>query len=134
MLQNHDTCDLVPHPDGSNVVVSKWVYRTKFNSYGTVQHLKARLVAQGFSQIMELDYTHTFNPVVKVATVRIVLSLVFVHKWNLHQLDVNTVFLNGQLTNIVFMEQPPCFTDPIFPNYVFRLKKALYGLKPSRCA
>lgn len=61
MLQNHDTCDLVPHPDGSNVVVSKWVYRTKFNSDDTVQHLKVRLFAQGFNQILGLDYTYTFR-------------------------------------------------------------------------
>lgn len=84
---------------------------------------------QGFTYISGLDYTHTFSPVVKAATVRIVISLAVMHKWPLHQLDVNNAFLNGQLQDTVFMEQPPGFSDVRFPNHVCRLKKSLYGLK-----
>lgn len=128
-LRSNNTWDLVPRPSTSNIVGSKWVYRTKYNSDGTIQRLKARLVAQGFNQLPGIDYTHTFGPVVKAASVRIVLSLVVMHKWPLHQLDVNNAFLNGQLTDTVFMEQPPGFADPRFPHHVCRLKKALYGIK-----
>lgn len=75
------------------------------------------MVAQGFSQLPGISYTHTFNLVVKAATVRIVLSLVVIHKWPLHQLDVNNVLLNGKLSNTNYMEQPPGFVDPHFPNH-----------------
>ncbi|KAK1425109.1 hypothetical protein QVD17_20454 [Tagetes erecta] len=107
----------------------KWLYRTKFHSDGSINRHKARLVAQGFSQIPGIDYSHTFSPVVKASTVRIVLSLAVINGWNLHQLDVDNAFLHGHLNECVYMEQPPGFTNPKFPNHVCRLNKALYGLK-----
>ena len=113
----------------ANVVGSKWVFRIKFHADGTIDRFKARLVAQGFTQVPGLDYSATFSPVVKASTVRVVLSLAVLHKWPLHQLDVKNAFLNGNLTDTVFMEQPPGFVDSKFPNHVCRLKKALYGLK-----
>ncbi|GKE50333.1 retrovirus-related pol polyprotein from transposon TNT 1-94, partial [Tanacetum coccineum] len=94
-----------------------------------IERHKARLVAQGFSQIPSLDYSHTFSPVVKATTVRVVLSLAVIYGWKLHQLDVNNAFLHGHLTERVYMEQPPGFTDSRFPNHVCRLNKAIYGLK-----
>ncbi|GKE30562.1 retrovirus-related pol polyprotein from transposon TNT 1-94, partial [Tanacetum coccineum] len=127
-LKINGTWDLVPRPMNANVVGSKWVFRTKFHSDGTIDRFKARLVAQGFTQVSGIDYSATFSPVVKASMVRIVLSLVVLHKWPLHQLDVKNAFLNGNLTDIVFMEQPPGFVDSKFPNHVCRLKKALYGL------
>ncbi|GJW53128.1 retrovirus-related pol polyprotein from transposon RE1 [Tanacetum coccineum] len=87
---------------------------------------KARVVAQGFTQIPGLDYSHTFSPVVKASTVRIVLSLAVLHRWRLHQLDVKNAFLHGHLNETVYMEQPPGFIDPQFPNHVCKLSKALY--------
>ncbi|KAL7613342.1 hypothetical protein Lser_V15G09609 [Lactuca serriola] len=122
-LQANDTWELVPRPASSNVVGSKWVFRTKFHSDGTVERLKARLVAQGFTQVPGQDYSHTFNPVVKASTVRIVLSLAMIHKWPLHQLDVKNAFLHGHLTNTVFMEQPPGFLDQQFPPSCLLIKK-----------
>ncbi|GJV28059.1 retrovirus-related pol polyprotein from transposon RE1 [Tanacetum coccineum] len=83
----------------------------------------------GFTQIPGLDYSHTFSPVVKASTVRIVLSLAVLHRWRLHQLDVKNAFLHGHLNETVYMEQPPGFIDPQFPNHVCKLSKALYGLK-----
>lgn len=85
-------------------------------------------VAQGFTQIPSLDYTHTFSPVVKATTIRIVLTLAVMHQWPLHQLDVNNAFLNEYLTGTVFMEQPHSYQDPRFPDHVCWLKKVLYGL------
>ncbi|XP_071687786.1 uncharacterized mitochondrial protein AtMg00820-like [Rutidosis leptorrhynchoides] len=94
-LGHNQTWDLVPRPKHANVVGSKWVFRTKYNANGSVDRLKARLVAQGFTQIPGIDYSATFSPVVKSSTVRIVLSLATLNKWSLHQLDVKNAFLNG---------------------------------------
>nr|KAJ0227604.1 hypothetical protein LSAT_V11C100029500 [Lactuca sativa] len=98
-LLSNNTWSLVP-------LGSKWVYHIKYNCDGTVQHYKARFDAQGFSQISGLEYTYTLSPVVKAATVRIVLSLAVMLRWSLHQLDVKNAFLNGRLIETVFMEQP----------------------------
>ncbi|GJR67876.1 retrovirus-related pol polyprotein from transposon TNT 1-94 [Tanacetum coccineum] len=94
-LQQNQTWVLVPRPGSANIIGSKWVYRIKYNSDGTIERYKACLVAQGCSQIPGLDYCHTFSPVVKASTVRIVISLAVLHKWKLHQLDVKNAFLNG---------------------------------------
>ncbi|KAI3710109.1 hypothetical protein L2E82_39883 [Cichorium intybus] len=128
-LHINNTWVLVPRPTNANVVGSKWVYRTKYKSDGTVDRYKARLVAQGFTQIPGLDYFLTFSPVVKASTVRIVLALAIINNWHLHQLDVKNAFLNGTLTETVYMEQPPGFINPSAPHHVCLLKKALYGLK-----
>ncbi|KAI3673709.1 hypothetical protein L6452_39837 [Arctium lappa] len=128
-LQQNQNWTLVPRPSSTNTVGSKWVYRIKYHSDGAIERYKARLVAQGYTQIPSLDYSHMFSPVVKAATVRIVLSLAVLNNWKLHQLDVKNAFLNGTLDETVFMEQPPGFTNPQFPNHVCKLSKALYGLK-----
>ncbi|KAI3719151.1 hypothetical protein L6452_20045 [Arctium lappa] len=128
-LHQNSTWSLVPRPVNRNVVGSKWVFRTKYHSDGTIDRHKARLVAQGFSQIPGLDFAHTFSPVVKSSTVRVVLSLAVINSWKLHQLDVNNAFLHGHLNECVYMEQPPGFVHPEFPNHVCKLNKALYGLK-----
>ncbi|KAJ9554025.1 hypothetical protein OSB04_018070 [Centaurea solstitialis] len=128
-LRRNQTWTLVPRPPHHNVVGSKWLYHTKYRADGSVERYKARLVAQGFSQIPGLDFSQTFSPVVKASTVRVVLSLAVINQWKLHQLDVNNAFLNGNLNELVFMEQPPGFLDASRPDHVCRLNKALYGLK-----
>ena len=128
-LARNNTWTLVPRPQNSNVVGSKWLFRTKFLADGSIDRYKARLVAQGFSQVPGLDFFHTFSPVVKATTVRTVLALAMILGWKLRQLDVNNAFLHGNLTEQVFMEQPQGFINPTFPNHVCRLNKALYGLK-----
>ena len=128
-LQNNCIWILVPRPTNTNIVGSKWVFQTKYLSDGSIERYKARLVAKGYTQVLGLDYTDTFSPVIKGTIVRVVLYLVVTKKWPLRQLDVKNVFLNGHLSEHVYMEQPPGYIDPRFPNHVCQLQKALYGLK-----
>ena len=128
-LQINHTWDLVPRPSNANIGDSKWVFRTKFLSDGSIERFKARLVAKGYTQLPGLDYMDTFSPIVKASTVRVVLSLAMSHKWPLRQLDVKNAFLNGILHETVYMEQPPGYVDHHPPLRVCKLKKTLYGLK-----
>ena len=128
-LQINHTWDLVPRPSNANIVGSKWVFRTKFLSDGSIELFKACLVAKGYTQLPGLDYTDTFIPVVKASTFRVVLSLAVYHKWPLRQLDVKNAFLNGILHETVYMEQPLGYVDLRHPLHVCKLKKALYVLK-----
>ncbi|GKA26455.1 ribonuclease H-like domain-containing protein [Tanacetum coccineum] len=90
---------------------------------------KARLVANRRSQQQEIDYDETFTPIVKLATIRTVLSLAVSHAWPIHQLDVKNAFLHGHLFETIYMHQPPGFVDLAHPDYVCLLQKSLYGLK-----
>jgi hypothetical protein len=75
----------------------KWVYRTKYASYGSVERHKARLVSKGFSQVEGIDYNETFSPIAKMNSIRLVLAVVASHKWEVHQIDVKSAFLQGDL-------------------------------------
>ena len=90
---------------------------------------KARLVAQGYSQMEGVDYNETFAPVADIESIRILLALACHLKFKLYQMDVKTSILNGLLKEDVYMTQPKGFIDPNFPDHVLYLKKALYGLK-----
>jgi hypothetical protein len=107
----------------------QWVYKLKRNFDGIKAYYKARLVAKGYHQQHGMDFDETFSPVVKLATVRLVLSIVAQQNWSLRQLDVSNTFLHGFLKETVYMEQPPGYVDSQQPHHVCKLKKALYGLK-----
>ena len=109
-LQRQKTWTLVLAAPGINLVGCKWVYKLKLHSDGTIARYKVRLVAKGFHQQAGVDYSETFSPVVKLATVRLVLSIAVSCKWPLRQLDVSNAFLYGFLEE-VYMEQPPGYVD-----------------------
>ncbi|CAN1152027.1 Retrovirus-related Pol polyprotein from transposon TNT 1-94, partial [Linum perenne] len=127
-LQKNQTWDLVTLPIGKKTVSCKWVFTVKYMSDGTIERFKARLVARGFTQTYGIDYEETFAPVAKLNTIRVLLSLAVNLDWDLSQLDVKNAFLNGELTEEVFMSPPPGMD---VGRKVCKLKKALYGLKQS---
>jgi hypothetical protein len=92
-LQHNGTWTLCPRPPHQNIISNKWVYRIKQNSDGTIERFKARLVAKGFEQQNGIDYTETFSPVIKPATIRVILSLAVQFDWTIRQLDISNAFL-----------------------------------------
>ncbi|KAK2401665.1 putative mitochondrial protein [Trifolium repens] len=128
-FERSEVWDLVPRPEDVNVIGTKWVYKNKSDENGTVTRNKARLVAQGYTQIEGLDFDETFAPVARLESIRLLLGVACILKFKLYQMDVKSAFLNGYLQEEVYVEQPKGFVDPEHPNYVYKLKKALYGLK-----
>jgi hypothetical protein len=112
-----------------NVVSSKWVFKVKTKSNGTLDRYKARLVARGFTQLPKLDYDETFSPVVKENTIRLILTIGLSQGWTIRQLDVNNAFLHGDLQEHVYLAQSLGHEDPALPQHVCLPHKALYGLK-----
>jgi len=107
----------------------KWVFRNKNDENGIIIRNKARLVAQGFNQEEGIDYEETFAPVARLEAIRMLLAFACYKDFKLFQMDVKSAFLNGLISEEIYVEQPPGFESHEFPNHVFKLTKALYGLK-----
>jgi hypothetical protein len=101
-LITNSTWDIVPRPVGSNVITGKWIFKHKFNPNSTLEWYKVRWVLRGFTQRPDVNYNETFSPVIKLATVRMVLSLAVSRFWPVHQLDVKNVFLHETLSETVY--------------------------------
>lgn len=133
-LQSNEVWELVEPPPNQRVIGSKWVFKRKVDADGVVERYKARLVAQGCTQKFGFDYEETFSPVLRFESVRSVIALGAQHKLQLHQMDVSTAFLHGELTEEVYMKQPEGFIEQGNEHLVCHLNRSIYGLKQSpRC-
>ena len=127
-MESNQTWEIVLLPKNKIVVGCKWVFKIKYNAYGTVERYKARLVAKGYTQTAGIEYLETFSPVAKMTTIRLLLSLGSIYNWELKQLDINNVFLHRELKEDVYMVAPPRLTS-IQLGHIYKLNKALYSLK-----
>jgi hypothetical protein len=121
-MSSNNVWDLEGIPKGAKKVGCKWVYKTKFDSNGNVEKYKARLVAKGFTQREGVDYNETFSSVSCKDSFRIIMALVAHFNLELHQMDVKTTFLNGDLEENVYMKQPKGF---------FHGGEGTYGMLPT---
>ena len=110
-LVQNGTWELVSSTSMQNLVGYKWVFRIKQLLDGSIDRYKARLVAKGFHQRPGMDYHDTFSSIVKLTTIRLILSLAASKGWQLRQLDVNNAFLQGHLSKDVYMARPSRFVD-----------------------
>lgn len=128
-LAENATWDLVDIPSTRKAIKSRWVFKTKHDDAGKIIRYKARLVAKGCSQKCGIDYNETYSPVVRYVSIRYLIALSVKLNLKIDQMDAVTAFLQGDLTEEIYMEQPEGFGDG--SGKVCRLKKAIYGLKQS---
>ena len=132
-MESNHTWSVIPLPLGKHSIGSKWVYKIKYKSDGSIERYKARLVAKGYNQQEDIDFLDTFSPVAKLVTVEVLLALAATHNWPLIQLDVNNAFLNGDLFEEVYMDLPLGYCSkpgsPSSSKMVCKLRKSIYGLK-----
>ncbi|GJS34150.1 putative ribonuclease H-like domain-containing protein [Tanacetum coccineum] len=119
---------LVDLPNGKRAIGTKWVYRNKKDERGIVIKNKARLVAQGYTQEEGIDYDEVFAPVARIEAIRLFLAYASFKDFVVYQMDVKSAFLYGKIEEEVYVCQPPGFEDPDFPDRVYKVEKALYGL------
>ena len=122
----NEVWSLVERPK-QNVTGTKWVFRNKQDEHGMVIMKKARLVAQGFTQIEGLDFGETYASVARLESIRILLAYVAHHDFKLYQMDVKSAFLNIPLSELVYVEQPPGFEDPKYPTTSTSLTRCSMG-------
>ena len=114
-------------PPGKFVVGCEWIYKIKTRSDGSIEHYKTCLVVKGFTHEYGIDYEETFAPVIRISSIRTLLAVVVASKWDLFQMDVKNAFLNGDLSEEVYMQPPSGLS--VESNKVCRLWRALYGLE-----
>ncbi|GJR98747.1 putative ribonuclease H-like domain-containing protein [Tanacetum coccineum] len=119
---------LVDLPNGKRAIGTKWVFRNKKDERGIVVRNKARLVAQGYTQEEGIDYDKVFAPVARIEAIRLFLAYASFMGFIMYQMDVKSAFLYGTIKEEVYVCQPPGFEDPHFPDKVYKVEKALYGL------
>lgn len=128
-FRRNNVWNLVPRPHDRPVIGTKWVFRNKLDEHGTITRNKARLVTKGYCQEEGIDYDETYAPVARLESIRMLLAFACSRDFKLFQMDVKSAFLNGELKEEVYVEQPSGFEDTILHDHVYRLDKDLYGLK-----
>ena len=128
-INDNNTWELVSLPAGHKAIGLKWVYRVKRDPAGNIVKHKARLVAKGYVQRQGVDFEEVFAPVARMETVRLLLALAAHSGWEVHHMDVMSAFLNGELSEEVYVAQPPGYVIAGKEQSVLKLRKALYGLR-----
>nr|KAJ0195046.1 hypothetical protein LSAT_V11C700360720 [Lactuca sativa] len=128
-IMHNNTWVLADLPPGCKALGCKWILKRKMKVDDTIDKYKARLVIQGFRQKEGIDFFDTYAPVARISTIRLLLALAAIHNPVIHQMDVKTAFLNGDLDEEIYMKQPEGFVMPGNEHKVCKLKKSLYGLK-----
>ena len=132
-LIENGTFELVQLPPNRKAIGSRWVFKVKRKADGSIERHKARLVAKGYAQHPGFDFTETFAPTPKWASLRAILALAAFHDLHLESVDISSAFLNGELEEEVYMQQPEGFIEK-GKDWYWLLKKSLYGLKQApRC-
>jgi hypothetical protein len=129
LIEKNQTWEHVPRPKNKNVIGTKWVYKNKMNENGQVIRNKAILVCKGYAQVEGVNYKETFAPVARLEAIRMFLAFSSYRKFKVYQMDVKSTFINGNLEEEVYIEQPEGFQLTNKGDYVCKLKKTLYGLK-----
>ena len=128
-IMGNKTLKLVDVPLGSKSIGYKWIFKKEMKVDGTINKFKARLVAKRFTQKQGINYFDTYAPVARIATIRVLIAIASIYKLVIHQMDVKKAFLNSELDEEVYMEQPEGFVVPGQEHKVSKLFKSLYGLK-----
>ena len=127
-MYNH-TWELVDLLLGAKTIGCKWIFKRKLKQDGSIEKYKARLVAKDFKKRNDVDYFDTFAPVTRIALIRVLFTLTSIHNLVIHQMDVKIAFLNRDLEEEIYMEQPEGCVVPEKEKKVCKLVKSLYGLK-----
>jgi hypothetical protein len=130
-IEKNDTWEMVHRSEGKNVIGSKWIFKNKLNDQGQVVRNKARLVCKGYAQIEGLDFDETCVPIARLEAIIIFLAYACHKRFKFYQMDVKSSFLNGDLNEKVYMEQPEGFELSGDPDLVCKIKKHLYEIKQS---
>ena len=128
-MYKNQVWELVDLPKGHKTIGNKWILKVKRKADGSIERYKARLIAKGYTQREGIDYEETFSPVVRITSIRLLLAFVVNFDLELHQMDVKTAFLNGELDEEIYMDQHEGFVLRENETKVCKLLRSIYGLK-----
>lgn len=128
-IHKNQTWKLTALPEGKRAIGLKWIFKSKFNSNGTLLRKKALVVAKGYVQQEGVDFEDAYSLVARMETIRMFFAIGAQRMWCIHQLNVKTAFLNGEIKEEVYIVQPEGFIVRGKEEQVYKLEKALYGLR-----